>query len=249
MHYLGRAAHFIEDLSCTVHVCNVEWIERASNLHHAYENSINITCSRYTASEFDKRLIKTYDSDSFENAANKLAVTASRFLDRIAELDPLAFGATADETLKMAQQNVMALFMKFCDDVNGEKKNFIADGKKYTIKNEAAQLVLTADNGTVVPDKADKAKQQRFTAFIGDNGTFSFGTDEGEFINSKCKGLDKLKDADKAAKFRLAALGNRRFRIMCGGDNFPLTLGINRSGKICITDFDPTDKGQIWVIG
>ncbi|SDB13705.1 hypothetical protein SAMN02910317_00653 [Ruminococcaceae bacterium FB2012] len=249
MHYLARAAHFIEDLSCTVHVCNVEWVERASNLHHAYENSINITCSRFTAGEFDKRLLKTYEGDSFENAANKLSVTAARFLEKISEFDPLAFSFAGDNTLKMAQQNVMTLFLKFYDEANGEKKNYITDGKKYTLKNEASGLVLTVSEGNILPDKPDKTKTQKFTAFIDSKGTIAFGTEDGGFINAKCKGLDTPKDADGAARFRLAALGNRRFRIMCGGDNFPLTLGIARSGKLAISEFDPADKGQVWVIG
>ena len=249
MHYLARAIHFIEDLSCTVHVCNVEWEERATNLHHAYENSVNITCSRYTAEEFDKRLLKTYDSDSFENAANKLCVAAARFLEDIIPLDPGAFAKTADSTLKMAQQNVMALLMKFYDDVNSQRSNYITDGRKYTLKNEQNGLVLALREGAVAAVMPENGKPQRFTAVIDEHGTFSFGTGEGGFLDAKCRNIEHPKDASKAARFRLAALGKGRFRIMTGGDNFPLTLGMSRSGKTVINDFDPADKSQVWIIG
>ena len=214
----------------------------------AYENSINITCSRFTAGEFDKRLLKTFEGDSFENAANKLSVTASRLLEKISGFDPLAFSYTGEQTLTMAQQNVMALLLKFYDEANDDRKNYITDGKKYTMRNEASGLVLTVSEGNIVPDRADKAKAQKFTAFIDERGTFAFGTEDGGFINAKCKGLDRPKDQSDAARFRLAALGNRRFRIMCGGDNFPLTLGLARSGKPVIGEFDPADKGQVWVL-
>ena len=120
--------------------------------------------------------------------------------------------------------------------------------KKYTIRNEASGLVLTVSEGALIPDRPDKTKAQKFTAFINGSGTFAFGTEDGGFINAKCKGLDRPKDAGETARFRLAALGGRRFRIMAGGDNFPLTLGIARSGKLAISEFDPADKGQVWVL-
>ena len=243
IHYLARAAHFIEDLNCTVHVCNVEWEERATNLHHAYENNINITCSRFSADTFDKRLLKTYESDSFENAANKLCTTAARFLESILPLDPVAFSHTADNTLKMAQQNVMALLLKFYNDVNSAGNNYISDRKKYTIRNAASGLALTVQEDSILLFPADKSQAQRFTAVLDEHGVFSFSSKEGKFLDAKCR---RLESADKAAKFRLAAYGSKRFRIMTGGDNFPLALGVNRSGKTVIDDFDPSDKGQIW---
>ena len=243
MRYLARVAHFIEDLSCTVHVCNVEWEERATNLHHAYENSVNITCSRFTAESFDKRLLKTYEGDSFENAANKLCVTAARFLESILPLDPGAFSQTADSTLKMAQQNVMALLLKFYNDANAAGKNYISDGKKYTIRNAASGLALTAQDGNILLFPADKSKSQRFTAELDEHGVFAFRDESGKYLDEKCR---KLESADKAARFRLAAYGGSRFRIMTGGDSFPLTLGANRSGKTVTDDLDPSDKSQIW---
>lgn len=247
MHFLARAVHFIEDLSCTVHVCNVEWVDKPTNLHQAYEHSVNITCSKYTAEGFDKRLLKTYEGDGFEAAANKLCAAAARFLDKISGFDPLGFAYTAEHTLKLSQQNVMALLLKFWGDANSEGANYIADGRRYSVRNEAAGALITVQDGSIFPAAPDKDKTQRFTAFIGDYGTFAFGTEDGSFIGPGCRGM--VKDAEKAGRFRLAAMGSRRFRIMTGGKNFPEALGMSRSGKLTVSGFDPGDKRQIWVIG
>ncbi|MBR4555573.1 MAG: phospholipase [Ruminococcus sp.] len=248
MHVLARAAHFIEDMCCTVHVSNVEYIDKPTNLHNAYEKNINNTFSKYTADRFDKRLLKSYEGDTFENASNKLIKAAARFLPKIAELDPLAFAEAAGTTLPMAQQNVMALMLRFYDDCQAERDNYITDGKKYTFKNEKCGLVMTVTDKGVILDKPDKQKEQKLTAVIQHHGAFGFKAEDTGYLNEKCKGFDYLKRDAVPALFRLAALGKKRFRIMAGGTRFEKAVGITKSGLITLIDFDPADKGQIWVL-
>ena len=44
MNVLGRAAHFIEDMSCTVHVSNIMFFNSKRNIHNAFEKSVNNIC-------------------------------------------------------------------------------------------------------------------------------------------------------------------------------------------------------------
>ncbi len=248
MHVLGRAAHFIEDMSCTPHVSNIRNFERPSNIHHAFEKNINTICTQFTADRFDKRLLKSYEGDSFEAAANKLIKTSARFVEGISTLDPKAFGEAAETMLPIAQQNVMALLLKFYDDAHAEGGNFIVSDKAYTVKNEMSGMVLTITKKGAMLDKPDKEKQQKLMFKIYSLGAFGIQTQDTGFLNKKCNGFDYLKAGSEPALFRLAALGKRRFRITTGGTDFEEVLTCTKNGSLAIDDFDPEDPGQIWVI-
>ena len=91
MRVLGRAAHFISDMGCTVHVANMKYQDKANNVHYAFEKHVSTTCTRHTADSFDKRLLKYYGKDNFGEASNKLVKYAGKFVDTISHLDPEAF--------------------------------------------------------------------------------------------------------------------------------------------------------------
>lgn len=249
MHVLGRAAHFIEDMSCTVHVSNIRYMSRPSNVHYAYEKNINTLCKNFTAERFDKRLSKSYEGTSFEAAANKLIKTSSRFVDTISTLDPKAFSEAAGTMLPIAQQNVMALLLKFYEDVQrSDGSNFIVSDKSYTVKNEASGAVLTVTKKGLVLDGPDKDKEQKLLFKIYSLGAFGLQTSDTGFVNKKCNGYDYLKAGSEPALFRLAALGKRRFRITTGGTEFKKVLTCSKGGSLAIDEFDPQDPAQIWII-
>ena len=72
MRVLGRAAHFISDIGCTVHVANMKYQDKANNVHYAFEKHVSTTCTRHTADSFDKRLLKYYGKDNFGEASNRI---------------------------------------------------------------------------------------------------------------------------------------------------------------------------------
>lgn len=41
MRVLGRAAHFISDMGCTVHVANMKYQDKANNVHYAFEKHVS----------------------------------------------------------------------------------------------------------------------------------------------------------------------------------------------------------------
>ena len=248
MHVLGRAIHFIEDMSCTVHSSNTRYMGRPSNIHYAFEKNINTICKNFTAERFDKRIQKNYEGDSFEAAANKLIKASSRFIGTISTLDPKAFSEAAGTMLPIAQQNVMALMLKFYEDINSDNGNCVVSDKAYTIRNEATGAVLTVTKRGVVLDGPDKEKEQKLLFKIYSLGAFGLQTADTGFVNKKCSGFDYLKAGSEPALFRLAALGKRRFRITTGGTEFKKVLTCSRNGSLDIDTFDPEDPAQIWII-
>lgn len=248
VHVFARAAHFIEDMSCTVHVSNMEWDDKPMNVHNAYEKHINTICSKFEAERFDKRLSKSYEGDSFEAASNKLIKASAKYVDGVSTLDPVAFREAASDTLSLAQQNVMALMLKFYDDCLAEGSNYIEDGKSYTLRNEASGLVLTATSKGLVLDKPDRDKAQRFTANVYGQGAFGFSCGEDGFINAKLTGLEKLSGDKEPALFKLSAYGKKKFRITVGTTEYERVIACTRSGKLTSEKFDPESKAQVWNI-
>jgi len=247
MFVLARAAHFIEDMSCTVHVSNIMFFNSKRNIHNAFEKNVNNICYKYTADRFDRRIQKGYEQDSFAEAALRLIKGSARYVESISTLDPKAFESAAESMLPIAQQNVMALLLKFYKDCNSEKGNYIAEKRSYMIKNEGSGLILTLDGKSLVLDKSDKDKKQSFSFKLNEIGAVSVVAENGLTANKRLSSTED-KDEGKAALFRLASLGNRRYRIMAGSSSFAKAVGCNLANKIGISEFDPTDAGQVWII-
>ena len=245
----ARAAHFIEDMSCTVHVTNSEYQDKPTNLHNAFEKNINTICGQFTADRFDKRIARNYEGVSFENAANKLIRASAKFIKNISTLDPLSYRNDAETMLPLAQQNVMALMLKFYADCKSTNTGIITDGKTVTFKNSLSGLVLVCDSKGLRLDRPDQKKAQRFTAVISGRGSFGFAAEDGQYINDRFSALEKVKDSSEPSQFRLAALGNKCFRITTGATGFERVLGSTPSGGLVIDKFDPENRFQVWVIG
>ncbi len=248
MHYLGRAIHFIEDMGCTVHVSNMRYLPKASNPHYAFEKHIDTTCVKHTAERFDKRLTKSYEKSSFEDAANKLVSYSAKFVEMMSHLDPRAFDDIAKNTLPVTQQNVMALLVKFYNDCSSDNGNYVIDSKAYTFRNEASGQIITVTEKGLTLDDADKDKEQKLTVILKDGGTVAFKVKDGGFVNSKCSGYDYVKIDGQPALYRLAALGNRRFRITVGSADYERVLENSQAGKLVFSKFVPGNTAQNWIL-
>ena len=245
---LGRAIHFLSDMGCNPHVCNIKLQDKAENLHYAFERHINTTYTRHRAKSFDKRLPKYYEKADPGEAFNKLTQYAAKFLDTISHLDPRAFDDAAGNTLPMTQQNVMALLLRFYDDCQGDKGNFVIDSRLYTFKNEATGLIITIGEKAPTLEKPDKEKEQKLKVTLTDQGTFGIRAADSSCVNSTFKGYDYLKMDGKPAQFRLEALGNKRFIIRTEESGYVKVICNSKGGKIGTAEYEPEDSLQIWVL-
>ncbi|MBR1739019.1 MAG: phospholipase [Ruminococcus sp.] len=249
MRFLGRAVHFVEDMGCTPHVANLKMQEGQKNPHYAFEKRINSTHEKFTAETFDKRLVKAYEKDDPGEAFNKLVHFSGKFVKTILHLDPRAFDDTAAETLPYTAQNVMAVLLKFYEDCNSDKGNFVADGRVCQIRNEASGRVLTLTKRGLTMADPDSALAQRFTLCLDpESGCFGFMTGDGGFISSSLKGAEHPSKESKPPHFRLHALGGRRFYITTEGSDFTKVMAIKRNGKLTAAKFVPGSPLQTWII-
>lgn len=248
MYCLGRAAHFVEDIACPVHTANMRYLPKPGNPHNAFEKHANTISKKFMPERFDKRLLKTYLGDGFETAANKLAGISNKYAEPISKLDPIAFDNAVKGMVPVAVQNVMALMTKFYDDCKGENGNYIADGKLYTLRNEASGLLMTVTAKGIALEKADRSKEQRLAAVLSENGTFALRSADGGFVSASLKGFDYPKGDTPGAQFRAAALGKNRFRITTEGTQFAKVVACTKTGGLAVSDFVPGDKLQVWIL-
>lgn len=248
MYYLGRALHFVEDMSNPAHTANMKLEDKDNNPHKAFEKHAVTLAKKYDPHGFDKRLSKSYAADSFENAANKLAETANKHASAISQLDPKAFEAAVKELVPLAAQNAMALMMRFYDDCLNDNDNFLTDERSYMLRNEATGQFITVTPKGVVLDKLDRDKEQKLSLLLSESGSFAIKTEDGSFVSKKIKALDKPSDDNTGAQFRFTALGKNRYRISAEASGFGKFLSANRSGALALSDLDPSDRAQVWII-
>lgn len=248
MYALGRAVHFVEDISCPVHTANMKYQPKPGNAHNAFEKHANTISKKFAPDRFDKRLTKAYSGDSFETAANKLAALSNKHAAPISKLDPIAFDNAVKSMVPISVQNVMALLMKFYDDCKCDNGNYIIDGKLYTFKNEANGLVITVGAKGISLEKPDKSKEQKLTLVMSDSGTFALKAADGGFVSSSLKGYDYPKGDTAGAQFRAAALGKNRFRITTEGTKFAKVISCTKTGGLSVSDFNPGDSSQVWIL-
>ncbi len=248
VYYLGRAAHFIEDMSNPVHTASMKFEDKANNPHKAFEkHAVNIA-KRYTADSFDKRLVKSYSGDSFENAANKLSEAANKYASSLTGLDPKAFEEAVKATAPLGVQNVVALINRFADDCAKDNANFLIDGMNCIIRCEGSGLVFTQGTKGVLLEQQDRTKPQKMTLILSDSGSFAIRVPDGQFLSGNLKALDTVLGDAQGEQFRFTALGKNRFRISSEVTRFEKVLACTRSGSLVLTDYDPEDENQVWII-
>lgn len=247
MLYIGRAAHFIEDMGCTVHTANMKYLDTKNNIHFAFEKNSSQICSQITADRFDKRLIKNYEQHNMGDAVNKLVNYAGRFTDMLCDLKADGFRKVAKQTLPYTQQNVMALLLRFYSDCCEDKDNFLENEKKYSIINLGSKLFVTATPKGIVLAPETNDESQKFQVCLTKTGTFGLKDFSGGFINKKCKGCDYVKIGTEPAQFRAAAAAPQIFRLSTEKTDFEKVLTASRGG-LGIADFEPGNNSQLWII-
>ncbi len=250
IYYLGRAAHFLEDMSNPVHTASMKFEDKATNPHKAFEkHAVNIA-KRYTATQFDKRLVKAFSGDSFETALNKLCETANKLSSTLTGLDPKAFEEAVKVTAPLAVQNVVALVNRFSDDISKDNANFLVDGISCHIRNEGTGLIITQGAKSVQPERLDpdREKPQKMTLIMSGAGTFAIRVPDGQFLSGNLKALDTVLGDAQGEQLRFTALGKNRYRVSPEVSRFEKVLACTKSGSLVLTDYDPADKNQVWII-
>lgn len=248
MYHLGRALHFLEDISNPAHTANMKYDIKDSNPHKAFEKHSEKLAKKYPPASFDKRLAKSYSGGSFENALNKLSEAANRYAADIATLDTARFDAAVKELASIAAQNAMALLGKFYDDCLNNNGDHLTDGRAYMFINEGSGQIVTVTAKGLALDRLDRERSQKLMLVLSKEGTFAVKAADDRFASDKFKALDKVKDGDTGAKFRFTALGRDRYRISSEASGFGKFLAANRSGSLVMTDLAPGDKSQIWIL-
>ncbi len=248
MYYLGRAAHFIQDIGCVVHSSGIRYMDRPKNPHCAFESYAQNKCKAIDSPKsLDRRVLKAYENN-LGAAANRLSKFSSGYASDVLTLDEKTYDRICLATIPPAQQYTAGLLIRFYEDANKNNGNFLLDGKRYTIKNELTGGYLTYNGRSVFLDSAGNNKGQHFYAVLNDDGSFSIKCCDGSFIskNFKCA-LRQKKDCSPAV-FRFSALGNRRYRISAGACNYKKVVCTDTSGKIKLRRFSPDDMGSIWLV-
>lgn len=243
---LGTAAHFLQDLGCPTHTYAV----KNRKITQAFAKHANTISKKFSPERFDKRLLKSYSTDSFENAANKLAAASAKHGAAVSELDPIAFDTAVKSLVPLTVQNVTALLIKFYNDVQTSAAggNYLTDGRLYSFRNEASGLLLTVKKKSVSLEKPDKNLEQKLTLVMSGKGTFAVRISDGGYVSANLKGYDYAKAGSSGAQFGFTALGKNRYRISTEGTDFSKLLTCTRSGGLAVSDFEPENKAQVWIL-
>lgn len=244
----ARAAHFVSDMGCPVHVSNIRCIDRKGNIHYSFEKHAKTTCSVYSAESFDRRLSKLYEKDTFQDALNKLVNYSSKFVKMVRSLDPLQYDDVESKTLIYTQQNVMALMVRFYNDCTVDNANFISEAKTNAFKNVYSGLCLTVTNKGLALEEINKDLEQRLKVCWNDDGSFCLKTADGNLVAKNLKSFVKPDSENEPAKFRAICTGKRQFMLTVGSKDFKKMLCCSNSGNLAIAKFDPRKPIYKWII-
>ncbi len=244
----ARAAHFVSDMGCPVHVSNIRCIDRRGNIHYAFEKHAKTTCEVYSAETFDRRLSKLYEKDSFQDALNKLVSFSAKYVKMVRSLDPLQFDDIESNTLIFTQQNVMALMVRYYNDCTNDNGNYISDNKTCAFKSVFSGLSLTVTGKGLRLEEINKDLEQKIKVCWNDDGSFCLKTADGNLVANNLKGYVKPDSEHEPAKFRAICTGKRQFILTVGSKDFKRVLSCSSSGKLVITKFDPRSRAFNWII-
>ncbi|MBO5561151.1 MAG: zinc dependent phospholipase C family protein [Firmicutes bacterium] len=243
MHMLGRALHFIEDIGCVVHSSGIRYSPRANNPHSAFERYAQKKFSSVNEPESIDKRIKECCEQGLDKAANRLARYSSKYTADVRTVKEEAFDRICVNTMPTAHQYAAVVLIRFYNDSARDNGNFVTDSTRYSIKNEAALGIMTADSKKAKLSFNTKEKPQGFTAVLNDDGSFRLKADDERFIG---KGFKLTKT--KPLTFRAGALGKRRFRITAEINKYKKVLTLNSRGELALRRFSPEDKAAVWII-
>lgn len=248
IHQLGRALHFIQDIGCTVHSSGIMYMDREKNPHNAFESYAQSVYSEIEAPKAINKQIKKACDTSIEQAVNRLAAFSSKYAADVLTVKKDVLDKVCRSTLPTAQQYTAGIMIRFYNDIQGENGNYLLDNKEYSVKNERTAGLLTVTGKGVALDAANDSLQQKFTLLLKSDGSVTLILKDKGFVDKKFRRFTNYESKDKAVGFRVAALGNKRYRITTQGTRYKKVLTVNNSGALRIRRFDPNDKGAVWII-
>ncbi len=248
IHRFGRALHFIQDIGCTVHSSGIMYMDRKKNPHYAFEKLAQTIYSDVEPPQTINKQIKKSCETSIEQAVNKLSMFSSGFAADVRKVDRDILEKACRSTLPVAQQYTACMMMRFYNDIMSNNGNFLINEKEYSFKNERTNGLLTVTPKGLTIDEAKEGLQQKLTVLLKPDGSVILKDKEKGFIDKKFKRFANCKDKNNAIGFRIAALGNRRYRITTQATKYKKVLSVNNNGALRICRFDPKDKGAVWII-
>lgn len=142
---LGRALHFLADMSCVAHTTSKACTGSPKNSHMAFETHANKYVGLFNAMT-SKSLYEDFLTMSPIEIANAVSELSASFYEQFVMKKNSGFDEITAASLPFAQMTAAALIYRFCCEAKGEI--LIDENKTYTVKNCESADYLQAD-GTV----------------------------------------------------------------------------------------------------
>ena len=235
---LGRAIHYIGDVSCTPHSSGFRDDSFLGSIskHVMYENWLKLVYksnSIYVASSADDYYDEILVLDNPGSILNDVASFSSKYKENIQErgkdttdVNYAPYVEVARECLPYAQQIIAAILNRFYEDVTNplRKINYIKDGAIYFIKNVGTGKYIDVKSWSTDNDAVTHSylfhgdKNQQFRAEIQSDGSFKFtpmhALDKKLHISRIITTMERLNITGVGHKFKPVYHKNGTFRFI-----------------------------------
>lgn len=261
---LGKAIHYLSDISCTAHSTNMNYsIFDNKNPHKAYEDYITKNSDKFIATT----AVDKYDyviNNPFSVVLNDLCEQSSKYELEAYSNNPELYDISIENTVPIAEKLTAALLNKFYNDINSssETPSYLVDGKIYYIKNVNSSMYMTISNKSLVQDYFCGSDCQKFELHKRFDGSFTFRPISSRSMvlgvkwNLKLFRFTDIKLSGYLFKnlsnyFKPVLCENGYFRIMTGFSKYTESLNVRESSKeqntaVYSTVFNPDNMDSYW---
>lgn len=226
---LGKAIHYLCDIGCPTHTCQVK------------QNIVN---------DFDKFSVKEYKylvypiksaSELYEHVLhsdigtilNELGKATCKYKPYLEKGD---FKYALEETIPITQQYVSAILNKFYVESQDPSTNYIKEDEKYFINMVDSDMCLETTNDFLqISKKSDNNDQKFLIDSLNDDGEF--------YIYPSTTSSER-----NSGKFKLISNSDGTVRIVSTkqSSNYDYVLGVSKTDNktIELQEFSPEDKTQ-----
>ena len=260
---LGKAIHYLSDISCTAHSTEMTYsIFDSKNPHKVYETYVTNNSDKFIASTANE----TYDyvlSKPFSEILNNLSKQSSQYEYEASSNDPNLYDKSIENTVPVAEKLTAALLNRFYKDINNPTDiKYIENGKEYYIKNVNSLKYMTATGNNIVQDSFQGDDSQKFKVSKNFDGSFTLTPSNSKKVlsikwNWASFRIDDIKlsyslKPNLSNYFKPVFCENGYFRIMTGLSKYTEVLNVCDSSKescaeIVCSMYDPDEISSYWI--
>lgn len=260
---LGKAIHYLSDISCTAHSTKMTYsLLSSKNPHKMYETYITNNSDKFTAYTANEK----YDYvlyNPFSEILNNLSKQSSQYEYEASSNIPELYDKSIENTVPTAEKLTAAVLNRFYRDINNlDSIKYIEDGKEYYIKNAGSSKYITVSGNNIVQDSFQQNDSQRFKVSKNFDGSFTLTPACSKKIlsvkwNWKSFRFDNPKLSyslihSLSNYFKPVFCENGYFRIMTGLSKYTEVLNVQNSSqdngaKIYCSMYDPDEMSSYWI--